>query len=197
MLVDLTSDSLLGRLKVAGRDDPDWEKFEAIYSPLIRRWVGRVPGLDGEADDVAQEVMVVVTREIPRFVRQREGSFRAWLRAMTAHRVRTAWRKLRRVHVVGRQSDETMSFLDQMADSSTDLAKRIDREHDDHVLKNLLATVRRDFSEETWEAFRQVALEGRQAADVAAELKTSVNAVVKAKSRILNRLRREACGFVE
>jgi RNA polymerase sigma-70 factor (ECF subfamily) len=195
--VQVTSDTLLRRLKVAGPNDPVWKQFEEIYSPLIRRWVGNVPGLDGEVDDVTQEVMAIVSREIPRFVRYREGSFRAWLRTMTAHRVRTAWRRRRRVANLGRELDQTNLFLDQMADSSTGLAKRLDDEHDDHVLKSLLASVRGDFTEETWTAFQKFAVEGRAAAEVAAELKTTVNAVIKAKSRVLSKLRQEARGFVD
>ncbi len=193
--MQVTSDTLLRRLKVAQPDDPAWQRLEEIYSPLIRRWVRKVPGLDGELDDVIQEVMAVVAREIPRFVRQREGSFRAWLRAVTAHRVRAAWRKRRRL--ASASLDRTALFLDQMADSSTDLARQLDAEHDDHVLTSLLATVRPDFSEETWEAFVRFGLQGQPAATVAAELNTTVNAVIKAKSRILARLRQEAGGLVD
>ena len=61
----------------------------------------------------------------------------------------------------------------------------------------LRAAVRPDFNQETWDAFEQFALEGRPAADVARELNTSVNAVIKAKARVLKRLREEAGGFLE
>jgi RNA polymerase sigma-70 factor (ECF subfamily) len=195
--VPVTSDTLLGRLRVARPDDPDWRRFEAIYSPLIRRWVSQVPGCNGEVDDVTQEVMLILIREIPRFQRQREGSFRTWLRQITAFRIRNSWRKRRHLAAAGRQIDQTTAFLDQMADSSTDLAQQLDGEHDDHVLSSLLATVRPDFSPETWAAFQKFAVEGRPAAEVASELNTTVNAVIKAKSRILSRLRREASGFVD
>jgi RNA polymerase sigma-70 factor (ECF subfamily) len=96
-----TSVSLLNRLKVARADAPDWNQFEEIDRPLIRLWVGRVPGVDGEVDDLAQEVMLVLIREIPRFDRLREGSFRSWLRIMTANRLRTIFRKRRRFPAVG------------------------------------------------------------------------------------------------
>ena len=70
-----TSVSLLDRLKVAPGDDSDWKQFEGMYLPLIRRWVSRIPGMGGEVDDVTQEVLLILVREIPRFERQREGSF--------------------------------------------------------------------------------------------------------------------------
>jgi RNA polymerase sigma-70 factor, ECF subfamily len=84
-----TSVSLLDRLKLARPDASDWNRLQDIYLPLISRWLGRVPGLGVEADDVAQEVFVVVIRELPRFERQREGSFRAWLRQVTVNKTRT------------------------------------------------------------------------------------------------------------
>src|ERR1700734_613164 len=71
-----TSISLLERLQCSPRES-DWDRLQGIYLPLIRRWLGRVPGLGGDADDLSQEVLIVVIREIPQFDRQREGSFRA------------------------------------------------------------------------------------------------------------------------
>ena len=44
-VVTRTSLSLLDRLKVARADASDWNQFEAIYRPLIRRWIGQIPGL--------------------------------------------------------------------------------------------------------------------------------------------------------
>ena len=91
-----TSFSLLDRLKAAGPDASDWNRLQGIYLPLIQRWLGRVPGLGDEAADLAQEVLVVVFREIPRFDRQREGSFRAWLRQVAVNKIRNFRRNKRR-----------------------------------------------------------------------------------------------------
>ena len=38
-----TSVSLLDRLKGARADASDWNRFEALYRPLIRRWIGQIP----------------------------------------------------------------------------------------------------------------------------------------------------------
>jgi hypothetical protein len=40
---------------------------EALWSPLIRLWIGRIPGLGHEVDDLSQEVLLVLVREISRF----------------------------------------------------------------------------------------------------------------------------------
>jgi RNA polymerase sigma-70 factor (ECF subfamily) len=188
--VPRTSISLLDRLRAPEPDPSDWHRLDEIYRPLIHGWLGRVPGLGDEASDLAQEVLVVLVREIAHFERQREGSFRAWLRKITVNKVRTHRRQQHRRRVVGQ--DAADGFLDQLEDPSSDLARELDLDHDRHVFRKMLAIIQPDFSPTTWEAFRRFALDGLPAARVAAELELSVNAVIQAKARILRRLREEA-----
>ena len=117
----LTSVSLLDRLKVAKPDASDWGRLQDIYLPLITRWLRRIPGLGDEADDLAQEVFVVIVRELPRFERQREGSFRAWLRQVIVNKVRTFRKHLGRKPVAG--MDLTDGFLDRLAEPNSELAR--------------------------------------------------------------------------
>jgi RNA polymerase sigma-70 factor (ECF subfamily) len=194
--VNRTSQSLFERLKAADADSSVWDQFHDIYRPLIRRWIGRIPGLQGEVEDVAQDVFLVLLREVRGFERQREGSFRVWLRRITVNRVKEHQRKRRKQPQP--LSDQTNAFLDQLADSKSLLAKQVDKEHHDHVCNALLATVRNDFDPSTWRAFELFALEGRPAAEVARELAPMTeNAVVKAKARVLKRLREAAGEFLE
>lgn len=185
-----TSVSLLDRLKVASPDKSDWRRLQEIYGPHIRSWLRRIPGLRDEADDLAQEVLVVVLREIGKFERQREGSFRAWLRQVTVNKVRTYRKQMHRWPVVG--LDPVDGFLDRLAEPNGDLAQEWDLDHDRHVFQKLLSIVQPDFSATTWEAFRRFAVDDVPAAQVAGELGLSVNAVIQAKSRVLKRLRVEA-----
>jgi RNA polymerase sigma-70 factor (ECF subfamily) len=185
-----TSLSLLDRLKAARPESSDWKRLQGVYLPLIQRWLGRVPGLGDESADLAQEVLVVVFREVPRFDRQREGSFRAWLRQVTVNKVRNYRRKRRRRPVVG--LDPADGFLERLSDPNGDLAREWDRDHDRHVVEKLLAVVQPDFNPSTWEAFRRFGVDGVPAGEVARELGLSENAVILSKSRVLKRLREEA-----
>ncbi len=63
--------------------------------------------------------------------------------------------------------------------------------------RSLLDLVRPAFSNTSWTAFELLAIHGRSAADVAAQLGVSPNAVLVAKSRILRRLREEAEELVD
>lgn len=185
-----TSISLLDRLRSARPDDPEWLRLEEIYQPLIRRWLNRAPGLGDEAADLTQEVFLIMVREIPDFRHQREGSFRAWVRQITVNVLRSHRRRRRPIPAAA--LDKSDEFLDRLADPDSELAHEWDLDHDRHILQKLQAAVQPGFAPATWEAFRRFAVEGRPAAQVAAELGLTVNAVTLAKSRILKRLREEA-----
>ena len=185
-----TSLSLLDRLKVARPESSDWKRLQGVYLPLILRWLGQVPGLGDESADLAQEVLVVVFREVPRFDRHREGSFRAWLRQVTVNKVRNYRRQRQRRPAVG--LDPADGFLERLSDPNGNLAREWDRAHDKHVVEKLLTIVQSDFTPTTWEAFRRFGIDGVPSRRVAEELGLSENAVILAKSRVLKRLREEA-----
>ena len=193
----LTSISLLDRLRSAGPDDPQWRRLHDIYEPWILRWLARVPELGDEARDLTQEVLLVVVRELPGFERQRDGSFRRWLGNVVANRLRAHWKKRKRRPRVGLDSDSVEGFLEQLEDPASALSRQWDEEHDQFVLQRLMATVERDFTKSTWEAFRRTTLGGEAPAAVAADLGITVNAVLTGKSRVLRRLREEAAGLID
>jgi RNA polymerase sigma-70 factor (ECF subfamily) len=180
---------LLERLRGAPPDAPDWARLDDLYRPLIRSWLLRVPGLGDEADDLAQEVLAAVVRDLPAFQRRRDGAFRAWLRQITLNRIRAFRKAKRRRPLVGPDFDR---LLAQLEDPAGDLARQWDRDHDRHVLHKLLALVRADFDPATWEAFTRCALDGQSAAHVAVKVRRSPARVLHAKFRVLKRLREEA-----
>ena len=185
-----TSLSLIDRLKVAPPEDNEWQRLQGIYLPLIQRWLQRVPGLAAEADDLAQEVFVVVIRELARFERRREGSFRAGCGRSRRTRPGTIASS-----AAGGRPSRWIRPRDSWSSWSiprATLAREWDREHDEHVVRKLLAAVKGDFGATTWAAFCRLALDGLPAARVAEELGMPENAVLLAKSRVMRRLRREA-----
>jgi RNA polymerase sigma-70 factor (ECF subfamily) len=80
------------------------------------------------------------------------------------------------------------AFLNQLVNHRNDPDRVWDREHARHVAQRLLARIESDFSPTTWQAFQR-GMGGELAADVAADLKISVNAVYLAKSSVLSKLR--------
>jgi RNA polymerase sigma-70 factor (ECF subfamily) len=190
-----TSASLLERLRAAP-DEADWRRLDGLYRPLIRRWLARDPSLGAEADDVVQEVMSVIVRELPGFQRQRTGSFRRWLRTVTAHRLAAYYRSRQdRPQAMGAFPDE--SPLTDLADPNSELARQWDEEHDRYVLRRLMELIEPMFEPKTLQAFRRVVFDGAAPRQVAEELGMTYAAVALAKSRVLIRLRQEAEGLID
>jgi len=190
-----TSDSLLERLRTAP-DEAAWRRLDDIYRPLIQRWLLRDPALRDEAEDIVQEAMDVLFRELPNFQRRRTGSFRHWLRDITIHRLLNFQRARRhRPQTLGASADQ--SPLAQLADPSSELSRLWDEEHDHFVLRRLMDLIAPQFEANTLAAFRRVAFDGVAPAQVARDLGLTSNAVLIAKSRVLTRLRQEAEGLVD
>ncbi len=187
--------SLLDRL--ADRNDAAaWQQFVALYTPFIRGWLLHQPGLREDVDDIVQEILAAVSRDLPGFRRQRPGSFRAWLRTITVNRVR-AHRKSQRADLLAQPGRAPGDLLAELADPDSPLSRQWDRDHDTYVAHRLLERVAADFEPSTLEAFERVTLGGRRSAEVAAELSLSRNAVLLAKSRVLRRLRELGHGLID
>jgi RNA polymerase sigma-70 factor (ECF subfamily) len=191
-----TSISLLQRASDGGDGDA-WNRLSAVYTPLLHAWMRRYDVQPTDAEDVVQEVLFYVARELPRFRHQgRPGAFRAWLRQILHHRLQKFWAaRDRRPHATG--ESEFAQRLAQLEDPASGLSQLWDAEHDRHVTGELLELIRSRFSETTWEAFRQTVLEGKKPAEAAEKLGLSPNAVCAARSRVLSHLRHEGRGLID
>lgn len=191
-----TSLSLLDRLT----HEPQaaaWDQFVELYRPLLTRWLTRY-GVQGEdADDLTQETLMVVVRELPRFRRgERSGSLRAWLRTILVHRLHDHWRS-RQYRPLATGATDFQAELAELADDASRMSQIWNREHDELVMQRLLDAVQGRFAAQTWLAFRRHVIDGQPADAVAAELEISPGSVYVAKSRVLNALRREAAGLID
>ncbi len=189
-----TSLSLLERLAVAPNDD-DWRRLVEIYQPLLRVWMARAGVADSDADDLIQEVLLVVFQDVGRFERRGSGAFRSWLRTILANRMRNHFRSAQYRPAATGDADLARR-IDVLESPESDLSRLWDREHDEYVAASLLRRVERDFTPKTWQAFRRHVLERQPATMVAAELGLSLNSVLLAKSRVLKRLRQELTGLI-
>ena len=169
----------------------------SLYTPVLHAWLARHRPQSSDLDDLTQEILGVVLQKMPEFRHNRRvGAFRAWLRTITVHCLRRFWRaKQYRAAAPGGSDFE--ACLSQLEDPASGLSAEWDREHDQHLLRRLLELVEPEFHLNTWSAFRMVVLERQRAAAAAAELGLTVNAVLIAKSRVLQRLRQEANGLLD
>ena len=191
-----TSVSLLDR---ACRDSESesWTRLASIYTPLLHVWLQKHSVQSSDVDDLVQEVLLTVSRELPDFKHSgRTGAFRKWLRGILVHRLQTFWRTNQRARVVAEQSS-VLEQLAELEDDSSQASQLWGSQHDRHVLSHLLEEVRPRFEPRTWEAFQRQMFCGEKGRAVAADLDMTLKAVQLAKSRVLNALRTEAAGLID
>ena len=187
--------SLLQRVS-AGSEDA-WAELAELYQPLVAGWLRRYNLAEDDAEDLSQEVMSVLIREVRNFDHNgRIGAFRSWLKQVTANRATEFLRRTQRRPVsMGGSSFQHM--LGELQDPDSEISRLFDREHDMHVLANLLLRVASECKAATMDIFRLHVLIGRDANDIARETGVTPHAVYMAKSRILRRPRQLAPGLLE
>jgi RNA polymerase sigma-70 factor (ECF subfamily) len=191
-----TSLSLLERLRQSPENE-SWPRLSDLYTPLIRTWLRRYEVQDSDANDLVQEVLLAVSKDISRFEHAgHPGAFRGWLRTVLTNRLRKFWR-LRDRRPQARGDSDVDARLAQLEDPYSELSLIWNREHDQHVLRQLLVLAEPNFEANTWKAFCRVALDGAKPDLVAEEMGISLNAVCLAKSRVIRRLRQESTGLIE
>jgi RNA polymerase sigma-70 factor, ECF subfamily len=177
-----TSASLLGHLQEA--DDPKaWERFVHLYSPVLYEWATRMGLQHADALDLVQEVFVTLVRKLPEYSYDSERGFRNWLFIITRNKCREkARRKTLRVDGVVSPDD-----LGDVSDENA--AERVERaDFHRYLLEHVLPGVSEYFQVTTWRAFIAHVVDGQPASQVALQLGITVNAVLKAKARVLSRL---------
>jgi RNA polymerase sigma-70 factor, ECF subfamily len=173
-----TSRSLLGRVRHL-QDQQSWNKFVAIYSPLIyaaARWYG----LSREdAREVTQDVFARLVKALPGFTYDPgRGHFRSWLMTVTHNAVVS---HLRKASQSPRGSGD--SGIQAMLELQPD-TRRWDEAYAERVLDWAAARARPHFREKTWEAFRLVYLGRCDTHDAARRLGMTYAAVATACSKV-------------
>ncbi len=182
-----TRRSLLLRIRDT-EDNAAWQEFIAIYAPLIHAYGMRRGLQDADAADLAQNVLQSIAQAIPGFEYDRtKGSFRGWLFTITRNHL---WKALEKRAKLPTSTGDT-SFHEQLAQHPDPSADEADwnREHERQLFLWATDKARVEFRDATWQAFWQVAVEGKSVADVAKALGISSGAIYIAKSRVTARLR--------
>ncbi len=196
MSIDKTSLSLLDRLSQS-QDQDDWNRLVEFYTPLLRKWILQYYVQEADTEDLIQEVLTTVLREIPSFQHnQRTGAFRNWLRTILVHRLRNFWRQ-RKYQAKGQDDTDLKKELDQLADDQSSVSKIWDRDHDQEILNRALTSIQSRVDPTTWKAFQLQWFQGLSTPQITAELKLSADSIYAAKSRILNMLRKETQGLLQ
>lgn len=184
-----TRESLLIRLADSA-DAAAWDEFVAIYRPLIVR-IALSRGLQAsDADDLAQQVLVSVSRAIGDWKKEpARGSFRQWLRTVARNAIINRFQRAPREVAVG--GSKFLSACQEIAAPTTEIVQWIDAEHERSVLRLAATRIERVVAKTTWQAFWRTAMNGESVQDVAKALGISVGKVYGAKGRVMKMLTSE------
>lgn len=191
--VGSTSTNLLARLRE--RDGDAWARMVRLYGPIVRYWIRRAGLNSADLADVFQETFLAVSKNMADFQRETGvAKFRAWLKTVTLSKVHDHFRRQGKqpAEAFGgstallRMNDVEATFVPDVSDDG-DAA--LAHSEDTFLVQRTLQIVKKEFTEQSWQAFQLTALDGFTSQDAATRLGITPLAVRKAKSRVLQRLK--------
>lgn len=167
-----------------GDDAAEWARFVELYTPVIRQFVSAREGVrEADADDVVQEIFVRLVNVLRAGIyRPEKGRFRAYLGTMVRRLLIDRHRR-----AIARGAGEIVSaddveLLSETPDAAEVVDMRLREARHAAAVEHVLSRTMLD--DRTVAAYREYALEGRPAAEVAARHGITVNALRQIKYRV-------------
>jgi RNA polymerase sigma factor (sigma-70 family) len=182
-----TRSSLLQRLKTV-EDDDSWREFVRTYCDLIRRLALSASLTQDEAEEVLQEVLISVARNIADFRYDRNVcSFKRWLSNITRWRItsqqRKRWRQKLMVEIApGANATDLLEQIPNPEDLQPEY--QLDADWGRGVLEAALARVKARANPKHYQIYFLHVLKGKPSADVCRHLNVSQGQVYLAKLRV-------------
>ena len=189
--LDVTRESLVGRL-VNLDDRARWQEFFDTYWRLIYS-VARKAGLtDAEAQDVVQETVITVAKNISKYERE-AGSFKGWLLHITRWRIADQFRKRPPRGATRRERTRAgTATIERIPDpDGVDLDKAWQEEWQQNLLAAAMERVKRKVDARHYQIFDCAVVKQWSASKIAKELGVNIAQVYLVKHRLAGLLKRE------
>ena len=161
-----TRPSLLIRIRDA-HDAQAWREFVDMYAPVVFGFASKRGLQEADAADLTQEVLRAVAAAAGQLAYDpRRGAFRSWLYTIARNKLRDFFAARRR-QTMGSGDSAVQGFLEQQPALDADDAALWREEYEQRLFHIAAEKVRGHFEDSTWQAFWQVAVEGKSSADVA------------------------------
>jgi RNA polymerase sigma factor (sigma-70 family) len=187
-----TRATLLERLR-RWDDHSSWEEFFDIYWRLIHRVALKAGLTDQEAQEVVQETVITVSRNMSGFrYDPAECTFKTWLLNVTRWRIVDQIRKRARAQQRTWPSVTENETFDQIPDpDGCELESIWDREWETHLLEAAIERVKQRVAPKQYQMFYLHVLKELPVGEVARRVGSNVGAVYLAKHRVGRMLRSE------
>jgi RNA polymerase sigma-70 factor (ECF subfamily) len=182
-----TRHSLIQRLQDGG-DNAAWDEFASIYRPFIVRIALRKQLQFEDAEDLAQQVLLLVLKNISKWKADpARARFRTWLQTVVRNATINALSRRPRDLACGGTNAQQQLHQRPGADDPL----WFDLEWQRETLRWAAQQVRDEFEPATWTAFRDTAILELSAQEVAKRIGKSVGAVYIARSRVMQRIKQK------
>jgi RNA polymerase sigma factor (sigma-70 family) len=184
--------SLLSRLQ--NWDDwESWKEFFDTYWHLIYSVAIRSGLTETEAQDVVQETLISVAKNIQKFRRDRQlGSFKGWLRNLTRWRIADQLRKRPGAEWRATTAEAGELAAAEIADpTGSGLEAAWDDEWQANLLSAAMERVKRRVKEEHYQMFDLYVVKGWPVAKVAEVLGVGAGRIYLAKHRVAALIKKE------
>ena len=181
-----TRKSLLERLRNV--DDSDsWRQFYQTYRKLIYTSARSAGLTDPEAEDVVQETLISVSKNMAGFEYDgSKGSFKSWLLKLTSWRIADQLRKRRR-HENGRANSSTRVEPEEAFEvmAAPDLEAIWDEEWDGRLFQAAVQRVKNKANAREYQIFDLAVVQEWPIPKISALLKVDAARVYRCKHRVL------------
>lgn len=190
-----TRSSLLERLKNVD-DEASWREFCRMYSDLIRRLALKAGMTEHEAEEVLQEVLISMVRNISGFTyNPAVSSFRRWLSNMVRWRIRDQRKKRLLHHSIDeprREGSEQAGLVEDIADPAGHaLEAAWETEWKKSLLDAALARIKRQVKPKQFQIYHLLVTHELPVPEVCRRLKVNAAQLYLAKHRVSQALRQE------
>ncbi len=187
--------SLLSRLQ-DWSDDDSWRDFFETYWRLIYAMALKAGLTESEAQDVVQETIISVAKDLHKFERVRErGSFKGWLRNIIRWRIADQFRKRIRHEPLPNAPPETSFPAANVADVPDPAGSATEAAWDEEMRVSLfeaaLKNIRPQVREEYFQMFDLYVIKHWPPGRIARALGVNVGQVYLAKHRVARILKKE------
>jgi len=190
------SSTILDGLRRQDRDA--WDRMVKLFSPLVYEWCRRDFRLQpDDAKDIVQDVFIAVYSGLAGFHRDKPGdTFRGWVWTITRNKVYNWFRDNGKEPCALGGTTANQQLQQFPGQHPLEVEEPSGAGRDRGLVWRALESIRGDFTDTTWQAFWGMTIDSRSAADMAAELGITPDAVRQAKARVLRRLRQELEGLL-
>lgn len=144
--------SLLERLRQPSCPEA-WDRFVALYTPLLYYWAQHSNFPRQEADDLVQDVFATLVQKLPHFAYDSQKTFRGWLHTVALNK----WKDRRREQAPIALGLDGAAVVDP--DAADPAGNFWEHEYRNLLLRRALQLMQRDFPD-SWEACCKVLIAG-------------------------------------